>query len=65
MATSPVPQIIYCYNVSYREMNNSPLWEYIDTRVCGGGICVDKWKRSHVGIAVDIEYESVMLVAPE
>ena len=26
----------------------------------GGGICVDNLKRSHLGIAVDIQYESVM-----
>ena len=23
-------------------------------------ICVDKWKRSHVGKAVDMEYETVI-----
>ena len=49
------------------EMNNRRFMgieKYKSGRGGGGGgggcICVDRWKRSHVGIAVDIEYESVM-----
>ena len=55
------PLNFYCYKVSLREMNSRRIMG-IDRYKSGGGgcICVDRWKRSHVGIAVDIEYESVM-----
>ena len=41
--------------------NEQPPFMGIDRYKSGGGVyCVDKWKRSHVGIAIVIEYASVM-----